>query len=691
MLEIDLLICLCIVLLVFIICYINSTKKIFNKFKIFKMDYEEKINELERNNNQKAKQVEKKVKNLKLDCDNKWNDIDIETKNIKNKLDEYNTCNEQLCNLINTKHEEYKNKIEAEAEALWDVADENKKEFDEFKENYKLVEKEMTNKFDNLLEIVTRLAKEFVEHKIEVDRYIQIDKAADRLNEEKESAFDVIKRKLAEISEENKTEIVADSKGDVSENLDNTIIIPDNLEDNKAIVNEINTIHQGEKDDCKEIEEKLDLRNHNEIIKVLDKDQRHAYNLIRETNDNIFITGKAGTGKSFLIELFSKGINKKILLLAPTGTAAVNINGVTIHNVFGYKNLEKPIDQMKVNLNSEKKVLLKNVEVIVIDEISMVRADVLDKMDKILQIVNESNKPFGGKQMILFGDLFQLPPIVRQEEKDFIYNQYDSEFFFSANSYRNGGFAFIELKENHRQKGDQIFFDILNRIREGRITKQDLNRLNERLDYDRDDIEFVTKIYARKENVDIINEKELQKLTNKEWVYPAEIQYRNNERSLTSLPIPYELKLKKDALVMFIKNDQSNRWQNGTKGIVISCEPNKITVKLKSGVSYEVEKEKFEEKEAYYEDGIIKYRTILKVEQFPLVLGYAMTIHKSQGATWNQVAVDVSECFAPGQAYVALSRCKSIDGLFLLNQIQEEDIIVNNKIKEFYLEQLKNS
>ena len=678
---------------------IDEKKEIESLFSLYKMQVDrclEETNNKSKENLIKINTISEKVKDIFaiLDCNKK----EVE-ENIEKVLTKININADELCKIVN----------------------EQKNEFDESIKFISTNVKETTDKLEALLEVVKVLAEESKIYKEKIDRYIKIDEAADLLNEEKESAFDVIERCFSELDKKdikkeeeetyesddvdildiNEEDDDYDFDDEVDDVLYNNVAeTKENIEENEIRTNVANETSNNFVENKKEANDKNILEE--KIRRVLDIDQREAYDLIRNTNENIFVTGKAGTGKSFLIDIFSSSIPKNILLLAPTGTAAVNINGATIHSAFGYKNLQNSLEQMKVSLSAEKKEVLQKVDVIIIDEISMVRSDIFDKMDKILKDINKSDEPFGGKQIILFGDIFQLPPVVKYDEKDFIYEKYDSEFFFSSNSFKNGNFKFIELKVNHRQAEDQKFFSILNRIREGKTTEEDINQLNNRMIFNKDEIEFVTKIYAKKENVNNINTMELQRLQGKEYVYQAKILYSSNNKSYSSIessfPLSSELKLKTGALVMVTKNDPNGRWYNGNRGIVIECSEERIRVKIsttgKKGKSdsqkiFDIGKEIFEEKEACFEDGRIKYKTILKVEQFPLVLAYAMTIHKSQGATYSQIAVDVSNCFAPGQAYVALSRCKSIDGLFLLNPIEKEDIIVNAFVKDFYLGQIE--
>lgn len=235
---------------------------------------------------------------------------------------------------------------------------------------------------------------------------------------------------------------------------------------------------------------------------ILDSDQMRAYSAMENTNDNFFITGKAGTGKSFLLRLFELKTEKTTLKVAPTGIAALNVNGSTIHSTFGFYNLVdldvENINMETIRLKSEKKMVLKFVKTIIIDEISMVRADTFDKIDRILRVINNCNDLFGGKQVLVFGDLFQLPPIVNKEEEDYLKNKYGGIFFFFSNAYKQANFNFIELETNHRQREDGKFYEMLNRIRVNLVTEDDILMMNRRVSTNSDNLRRVVRLYPTK-------------------------------------------------------------------------------------------------------------------------------------------------------------------------------------------------
>lgn len=427
--------------------------------------------------------------------------------------------------------------------------------------------------------------------------------------------------------------------------------------------------------------------------KELDKEQQYAFDLLNKTDKNLFITGKAGTGKSYLLREFAKKTNKKILLLAPTGIAAININGATLHSAFGYDNLSTlSLDQLgkdTLKLKKEKILLLKAVDIFIVDEISMVRSDIFEKISKILQIIMKNTKPFGGKRFVLFGDLYQLPPIAKKGEIKYLKDSFGGIFFFSSEVYRKGNFEFIELTINHRQEKDRVFFNILNNIRQDCITNNDIAELNKRFCKDTNELRRVIKLFSKKDSVERTNEEELGKIPGKEYTYKSIVTFSKNNINMIdgNFPISDKLRLKVGALVMMVMNDINKQWVNGTLGIVKKLTDDSITVTI-NGRDYDIPRAEFKQQEAVYEDGKIEYIPVMTVKQFPLILAYAITIHKSQGMTYQQIACDVSDTFAKGQAYVALSRCTTLGGLYLLEKISKTSVFsVDEDVKKFYQNQ----
>ena len=434
------------------------------------------------------------------------------------------------------------------------------------------------------------------------------------------------------------------------------------------------------------------------ITRILDEEQEFARNYMESTSENLFITGKAGTGKSFLLDAFRTTTAKGNIVLAPTGIAALNVNGATLHSTFGYSNLVNldvdAISEETVKLKSEKKTVLRRVSTIIIDEISMVRADTFDKIDRILRVINHTDKPFGGKQMLLFGDLFQLPPVTKSKEMDYLYDRYGGIHFFHSDAYKSGRFKFIELTQNHRQKGDRAFFEVLNRIREGHATDEDITLLNTRYTTDESQYDRYVALFPTKAEAEKVNSEHLQKLETREYVYLAKtvLDKRNNKnKSFDSIfPVLSELRLKKGASVMMVANDPEHRWVNGSMGIVKALTQDGIQVSFGENRAYDVQPFEFDEQEITYVNGKIAYEKIYSVMQYPVVPAYAITIHKSQGQTYSKVACDIDRCFASGQAYVALSRCASLEGLHLKSMITPASIKVDRDVLDFYREQVAN-
>lgn len=432
------------------------------------------------------------------------------------------------------------------------------------------------------------------------------------------------------------------------------------------------------------------------VTRILDEEQEFARNYMESTSENLFITGKAGTGKSFLLDAFRTTTAKGNIVLAPTGIAALNVDGATLHSTFGYSNLVNldvdSISEATIKLKSEKKTVLRRVSTIIIDEISMVRADTFDKIDRILRVINHSDKPFGGKQMLLFGDLFQLPPVAKSKEMDYLYDRYGGIHFFHSDAYKSGHFKFIELTQNHRQKGDRAFFEVLNRIREGHSTDEDITLLNTRYTTDESQYDRFVTLFPTKAEAEKVNSDHLQKLETREYVYLAKTvldKRTNKNKSFDSIfPVLSELRLKKGASVMMVANDPEHKWVNGSMGIVKELTEDGIQVSFGENRVYDILPFEFDEQEITYVNGKIAYEKIYSIMQYPVVPAYAITIHKSQGQTYSKVACDIDRCFASGQAYVALSRCASLEGLHLKSLITPASIKVDREVLDFYREQV---
>ncbi len=417
----------------------------------------------------------------------------------------------------------------------------------------------------------------------------------------------------------------------------------------------------------------------------LSEDFKYALDIIEKTSKSLFITGRAGTGKSTLLQLFRNTTKKKVVVLAPTGVAALNVQGQTIHSFFGFP--PKPISKSDIKPRRFKR-LYKKMDVLVIDEISMVRADMLDNMDHFLRINRERPlEPFGGVQLVFFGDLFQLPPVVSSpEEKMLFQTYYDSPYFFSADVVNDIELEMLELRKVYRQE-ERHFIRLLDAIRLNRADQDDLDDLNERYQPDGNEQDYYITLSARNRLVDKINRDRIEAIPFPNFTYTAKVTGDFNPRLY---PTELLLSLKEQAQVMFIKNDSQKRFVNGTIGIVTALSENKILVKITEGgkeKTVEVEKETWEiQKYKMKPTGNeIESETIGTFEQYPLKLAWAITIHKSQGKTFDKVMINLGRgAFEHGQTYVALSRCRTLEGIVLKERIRPQDILVDEQIVDFY-------
>lgn len=417
-----------------------------------------------------------------------------------------------------------------------------------------------------------------------------------------------------------------------------------------------------------------------------------ALQILEETDNSIFITGKAGCGKSSLLNLFVQNTEKTVAVLAFTGLAAINVNGETIHSFFKFS--VGLLDPYKIKFKKDLMYKLKEIDVIVIDEISMVRADFIDGINKSLQLHRGNDKPFGGVQMIFIGDLYQLPPIISDNEKR-IYNEiYDSPYFFSARIFKDYSIPYINLTKVHRQT-DETFINVLNTVRERTMNLSSaLDVLNTRILDDKRALlnemlnnETVCITTTNKKSAEI-NNYFLNNLKGKEFYYKAKITGDFTEKEY---PTDSTLKLKLNSKVMFIRNDtQTYTYVNGDIGFVRELNDHFIIVE-KNGLKIRLDREVWEKKKYNYiksedvEQGRIDTQVIGKFEQYPIKLAWSNTIHKAQGQTYNRVFIDFDKgTFSSGQSYVALSRCRSLDGILMKRKMYVTDVILDDRVKQFY-------
>lgn len=412
---------------------------------------------------------------------------------------------------------------------------------------------------------------------------------------------------------------------------------------------------------------------------TLSMDQKEILKKLQETKEPIFLTGKAGTGKSLLLQYFRQNTDKNVVVCAPTGVAALNIGGQTIHSLFKIPPELIKKDSLKIDKRTTK--LLKYVDVVIIDEISMVRPDLMDGIDYVLRKARNNTFPFGGVQLIMFGDLYQLPPVIQKEFKDYFEQNYGGNFFFNADVWKNIKFEIRELTTVFRQK-DEDFKVILNAVREGTITDEQLEILNQRADIEIPPDEGVIILTTINSSAKRINETKLNLLEDKAYEHKAEI---SGNLDKTAFPTEETLRLKKGAQIMLLRNDKERRWVNGTLGYIDSLDGEEITVNI-DGKIHSVPKETWKKIQYVLNEttNTLEEKVVSSFTQFPLKLAWAITIHKSQGQTYNTVAIDMGYgAFAHGQTYVALSRCKSLEGIYLNRKISKEDIIVEEEISSF--------
>lgn len=416
-------------------------------------------------------------------------------------------------------------------------------------------------------------------------------------------------------------------------------------------------------------------------------EQQLAYEMIAKTSQSFFLTGRAGTGKTTFLKAVQQEVAKNFIVVAPTGVAAVNAGGKTIHSFFGLEmGVLCPWDMGQ--MNGERISLVRHIDTIIVDEVSMVRCDLLDAMDRTLRHYRRSSAPFGGIQMVFVGDMFQLEPVVTREDRAILQEHYGPGpyYFYKAAAIERMGLPKIEFRKIYRQC-DPAFIEILEHIRTGRMTRRDLMRINSRVQVPgegSDKIHIVLTTTRRE--AQYINESRLESITSAPVIFEAKYEGQMSGTTPGTDVVEDKLVLKKGAQVMFTRNSSTGAWVNGTLGIVESVDDSSIRVMLEDGSVHEIGKAQWDSIEYEYDKSTrsCKKKVVGTVTQYPLRLAWAITIHKSQSLTFDRVAVDFGKsAFCNGQAYVALSRARSLDGLELLRPMSPASVLVSNDVIAF--------
>lgn len=418
---------------------------------------------------------------------------------------------------------------------------------------------------------------------------------------------------------------------------------------------------------------------------------KEALHLMEESEQHLFITGKAGTGKSTLLDYFCETTSKKPVVLAPTGVAALNVKGQTIHRFFNfYIDVTPEKIRERESVPRDSKLYL-NLEIIIIDEVSMLRADLLDCIDEFLKIYGpDPSKPFGGVQMVFVGDLYQLPPVVGPQEREVFRTHYETPYFFSARAMDSTSLEVLELETIYRQK-DESFVNLLNKIRNNSVDDKDIEALNQRYlpesEKEESEHDFVINLTTTNKKAEETNESYLKTLESEEFTHKAVTQ---GDFGKEYHPTATDLNYKVGAQIMLLNNDTKKRWVNGSLGLIESIEEDEkgkeyLKVRLHDqGRVVNVAPFTWEVYKVSVEEGNLISESAGSFTQYPFRLAWAVTIHKSQGKTFDQVVIDIDRgIFASGQTYVALSRCTSFEGVYLKVPFKKQHIKTDHRIHKF--------
>lgn len=418
---------------------------------------------------------------------------------------------------------------------------------------------------------------------------------------------------------------------------------------------------------------------------------RNAWDFVEHTGISIFLTGKAGTGKTTFLRTIQQRSTKRMIVVAPTGVAAINANGVTIHSFFQLplspfvpESTVKP----RFEYSKQKRQIMRTLDLLIIDEISMVRADILDAIDSILRRFREHNKPFGGVQLLMIGDLQQLTPIVRPDEEKLLNRYYNTPYFFDSKALQSTQYVTIELTKVFRQQ-DKVFIDILNHFRDGHVSDEDFDILNKRYqpNFSPDENSDYIHLTTHNRIADNINDRQLEQIKEQAYKFCARVEGQFPENSY---PADYELTLKCGAQVMFIHNDRFERYYNGKIGRITYIDNERIEVSCPNeNEKIEVEPQTWENTRYTLNETTkqIEGEVLGTFTQYPLRLAWAITIHKSQGLTFEHAIIDAQQAFASGQVYVALSRCRTLEGLVLASTLNRNAVINDARVDSYIAQQ----